>query len=462
MRSSLIAILALLMFLGSVILVITVSMAEGSDIPSLSLEEVYASALQKAERIGISEQDIVIADRQKDKAFAALLPRLSAFYGYTRYNAADSLIQQPEAVTSYGARVDYSLSLGGREFFSRTVAALLADRSRLDSEAVKEAYLITVAGAYYDVLRIKRMLEISRASIERLTKYRTAASTRLKIGEVTKTAVLRAEAELSGAQSELVRLENLYVYTKALLARLAGLPEGYEIREPAKDSDIRSDAMVPGCVPLSVHCAKERAYVLRPEMKAADLLAQSSKAQLNAAYAAHFPTLSFEGVYSRYDQRPESLLANRENIYGGIRLSLPIFEGGLRVAETGEARARLRQAELTLSDVKKTVGLEVEQAYLELITQQGILKSLTDQVSFARENYTAVSRQFEFGLANSLDVFDANDLLVSAERQLSTAWYNYFVAVIKMKRSAGSFLRTIDLPDQRPNNGGTDALTNHD
>lgn len=461
MRSSLIAILALLVFLGSVILVITVSMAGGADIPSFSLDDVYASALGKAERIGISEQDIVIADRQKDKALAALLPRLSAFYGYTRYNAADSLIQQPEAVTSYGARVDYSLSLGGREFFSRTAAALLADRSRLDTEAVKEAYLITVAGAYYDVLRTRKLSEISRASIERLTKYRTAATTRLKIGEVTKTAVLRAEAELSGAQSELVRLENLHVYTKALLARLAGLPDVYEIREPTKDNDVPSDAIVPGCIPLSVQCAKERAFVSRPELKAADLLAQSSKAQLNAAYAGYLPTLSLEGVYSRFDQRPESLLSNRENIYGGIRLSLPIFEGGLRVAETGEARARLRQAELTLSDVKKTVGLEVEQAYLELITQQGILKSLTDQVSFARENYTAVSRQFEFGLANSLDVFDANDLLVSAERQLSSAWYNYFVAIIKMKRSTGSFLKTIDLSNRQQNHGGIDALQKH-
>lgn len=461
MRSSLIAILALLVFLGSVILVITVSMAGGADIPSFSLDDVYASALGKAERIGISEQDIVIADRQKDKALAALLPRLSAFYGYTRYNAADSLIQQPEAVTSYGARVDYSLSLGGREFFSRTAAALLADRSRLDTEAVKEAYLITVAGAYYDVLRTRKLSEISRASIERLTKYRTAATTRLKIGEVTKTAVLRAEAELSGAQSELVRLENLHVYTKALLARLAGLPDVYEIREPTKDNDVPSDAIVPGCIPLSVQCAKERAFVSRPELKAADLLAQSSKAQLNAAYAGYLPTLSLEGVYSRFDQRPDSLLSNRENIYGGIRLSLPIFEGGLRVAETGEARARLRQAELTLSDVKKTVGLEVEQAYLELITQQGILKSLTDQVSFARENYAAVSRQFEFGLANSLDVFDANDLLVSAERQLSSAWYNYFVAIIKMQRSTGSFLKTIDLSNRQQNHGGIDALQNH-
>ena len=42
-------------------------------------------------------------------------------------------------------------------------------------------------------------------NVGRLTKHRDAASVRLKVGEVTKTALLRAEAELSGAQSEEIK-----------------------------------------------------------------------------------------------------------------------------------------------------------------------------------------------------------------------------------------------------------------
>lgn len=446
------AVLSFIAFVVSLILVVSFSFAAAADVPAISLNDVYASALDKAERIGISGQDVVIADRGKDKALAALLPRLSAFYSSIHYSdakTAGTMILQPDALRNYGARVDYTLSLGGKEFFARNAASLAADRGRLDSEAVKEAYLITVAGAYFDVLRTRKLAEISRVSIERLTKYREAASTRLKIGEVTKTAVLRAEAELSGARSELIRIENLHLYTTALLARLAGLPESYELKEPTKEDEERLDAVVPGCLPLSVLCARERAFIDRPEMKAADLLVSVSKAQLNAVRSSYFPTVSVEGVYSRLDQRPDSVLTNKESIYGGVRLSLPIFEGGLRVAESGEAQAKLRQAELNLSDVRKTIALEVEQSYLDLVTQRGMLKSLSDQVSFARENYHAVSRQFEFGLANSLDVFDANDLLVSAERQHSSAWYNYFVALIKMQRSAGSFIKTIALPTQQ-------------
>ncbi len=449
-----VAALSFIAFIVSLVLIVSLSLAAAADVPAFSLNEVYASALEKAERIGISDQDIVIADRGKDKALAALLPRLSTFYNYTHYSeakTAGTMLLQPDNLKNYGARADYTLSLGGREFFARSAASLTADRSRLDNEAVREAYLIAVTSSYYEVLRTKKLAEISRASIERLSKYRAAAVTRLKIGEVTKTAVLRAEAELSGAQSELIRAENLHSYTRALLSRLAALPESYEIREPSREVEEFIDAIVPGCAPLNAPCAKERAFVDRSEIKAAELLVNSSKAHLNAARSAFLPTVSIEGVYSRLDQTPDSLFTNKESIYGGIRLNFPIFEGGLRLAETGEAQARLRQAELAANDTKKAVALEVDQAYLDLLTQQGILKSLSDQVSFARDNYNAVSRQFEFGLANSLDVFDANNLLVAAERQYGNARYDYFLALVKMKRATGSFLKKVSLHAPRQN-----------
>jgi len=67
---------------------------------------------------------------------------------------------------------------------------------------------------------------------------------------------------------------------------------------------------------------------------------------------------------------------------------------------------------------------------------------LNDQFTFARENYLAVARQFEFGLSNSLDVLDANALLVSAERKAASAIYNYRLAHLKLKKATGTLLAT--------------------
>jgi outer membrane protein len=133
----------------------------------------------------------------------------------------------------------------------------------------------------------------------------------------------------------------------------------------------------------------------------------------------------------------------KESTYGLLSLNFPFFEGGLRRAEVKEARAKERQSALIYEDYKKSIGIEVQSAYLDLVTQKGIIKFLEDQVVYARDNYNAVAKQFEFGLAQSLDVMDANTLLVTSERNLAEAGYNYQAAIIKMKKATGTFLKTI-------------------
>ncbi|MCL2670191.1 MAG: TolC family protein, partial [Syntrophaceae bacterium] len=140
------------------------------------------------------------------------------------------------------------------------------------------------------------------------------------------------------------------------------------------------------------------------------------------------------------DQTPASANINRESIYAGISLSFPFFEGGLRKAELAEARARERQADLYYEELKRTIAIEVRVAYLNMVTQKGMLQFLSDQMAFSRDNYHAVARQFEFGLSSSLDVMDANALLVSAERNWTSALYNYQLSLLRMKKATGTLI----------------------
>ena len=72
------------------------------------------------------------------------------------------------------------------------------------------------------------------------------------------------------------------------------------------------------------------------------------------------------------------------------------------------------------------------------------MKSLEDQLTFARDNYNATSKQFEFGLANSIDVMDANTLLVTSEKRVADAKYNYQLSIIRLKRVTGTLLKTVN------------------
>jgi outer membrane protein len=307
-------------------------------------------------------------------------------------------------------------------------------RSRYDLTAIREDYLLRyVAAAYYNVLMARKNLEIADANLERLTKYREAAEKRLRIGEVTRTALLRAEGELSGAKSDRLQAQNGLELAMAVLASNVGIAGDFSLREfpPA-------EAEVP-----SLGAFQEQAFAARADLKSLETQKQIAVDQTKYAEGAFWPTVSLSGVYSASDQHPASASLNRESIYGGVALNFPFFEGGLRKAEVAEAKARERQAALYYEEMKKGIEIEVRTGYLDMVTQQGILVFLNDQLLFARDNYRAVARQFELGLSNSLDVMDANTLLVSAERKVASTEYGYRLALLRIKKATGTLLATV-------------------
>jgi len=412
------------------------------------LEDLYRIALERAETIKLSEEDLYIAERGKDKALSLLLPKLSTFWDYTRYSEKKTsplgFLIQPEYTTTWGLRLDQSLSLSGKELTALRISKENINKSEYDLYAVREDYLFSVASSYYDVLKAKKALEIAKANVQRLKKHRDAAAIRLSVGAVTKTDLLRAEAELSGSQSELISAENNLKLAKAVLARTVGLSGDFEVKESAHNHQLSDvNILIGDCQLPMIDCLKQIAIKERAELKSMTLQKKITQDKVKFARGAYWPTLSVEGVYERRKEEPESPFLPRENIFGVLNINFPFFEGGLRRAEVREAKAKQRKSELIYEDLKKMITVEVDDAYLDFQTQKGVLKSFEDQVTFARDNYNAILKQFEFGLVNSVDVMDANTLLVTSERQLTDARYSSRLAILRLKWATGTLLKTI-------------------
>ena len=401
-----------------------------------TLGDLYKIALARSEVLKVAEENRIISQIGQDKATSFLLPRLTANAGGTLYSgkkfSATGSVIQPESATSWGVRLDETVSLSGRELTALEISRQAVTKSTYDVTAVQEDYLLRfVAAAYYNVLMARKVLAIADSNLDRLSKYRDAAEKRLRIGEVTKTALLRAEGELSGARSDRLQAQNALDLAMAVLARNVGLKDAFSLKE--------DEGAVAGEVP-ALEVFKEKAFTTRADLKSLEVQKQIAADQIKYAEGAFWPTLSVSAVYTAADQSPASSNLNRESIYSGAALNFPFFEGGLRKAELAEAKARERQAGLFYEDLKKGIGIEVQSAYLDLVTQKGVLQFLADQLTFARDNYQAVARQFEFGLSNSLDVLDANTLLVSAETKAVSALYSYRLASLRMKKAIGMLL----------------------
>ncbi len=403
-----------------------------------SLDDLFRTALTRSEKLKTAEENLTISEIGKDKAFSYLLPRLTATGGYNQYtdrklNATGAIIQ-PYSATTWGIRIDETVSLSGRELTALNISKQNVTKNRYDLTAIREDYLLRyVAAAYYNALMARKSLDIADANLERLIKYRDAAEARLKIGEVTRTVLLRAEGELSGAKSDRLQAQNNLELALAVLASNCGIRESFTLQETTPQE---------GEVPL-LTAFYEQAFAARADLKSLEVQKRIAVDQTRVIAGAFWPNLTLSGVYAGAEQSPQTSSMIHDSFYAGAALNFPFFEGGLRKAEVAEAKAKERQAALSYDDVKKAIEIEVQTAYLDLVTQKGTLQFLNDQFTFARDNYRAVSRQFEFGLSSSLDVLDANALLVSAERRVASAVYNYQLALLRMEKATGTLLGTL-------------------
>jgi outer membrane protein len=416
------ALLAVLMLLAA---------SAASPAAEYTLEDLYRIGIQKSEKIKISGENVELADTNQYKALSALLPRATSFGTYTNYSdkklAASGSLIQPDTQSVWGARIDENLSLSGREFKSYSISRDGVEKSRLDNRSFQEEYLLSLSVTYFEFLKARKGLEIADSNVERLTKYRDAARTRLKAGEITKTTVLRAEGELSGALSDQIKARNAYESARVFLARLVGIERDFQIREvpvTEKETDV-------------LEALQKKALKLRPDVKSSEMQVQMAEKQIDVTRGAYWPTVNVAGVYTNTDQSPETSSYNKESVYGAVTLNFPLFEGGLRRAEVRESQAKWRQSEFQYRDFVKSVHVEVENTWLDLIAQKGIYKSAQDQLAYAEDNIRAVAKQFEFGLASSLDVIDANNLLISAQKLMSDATYNYQFFILRLQRVTG-------------------------
>jgi outer membrane protein len=430
-----------------------------------TLKDLLQLALERAETINITREEELISKYDKTKAISTLIPDLSLFGSHRQYTEEkksetdvdlpgllgyfmppikmDNIVQ-PKSSSAWGARIDQSYSLGGREFIGVSIAKEHLKRSKYEVDRVSEDYLMEVSNAYFAVLRAQRGVEIAKANKVRLKTHKDSSEKRYLVGKDTKTVLLRAEAELSNAEAALVRAENDLKFAKIYLARLVGIGLDFQINEIEVDkpSTDNLDSML------------VKAYDNRPEIKQSELDKVIFDKQIKYARSSFFPDLGIEGVYQRNDLNPDRAMegvAARENIYLGLSMTLPIFEGGYRRADVAQAKAQRRQAALAYFDTKKTITVEVKNAYLDYITESRNLKSYQDQLVFAKDNYKLVSRQFDVGLASSVDYIDANTLFLTSERQVSEAYYNYQLAIVRLKKAMGSLTSDFKLKQSNLN-----------
>lgn len=405
----------------------------GAQDRTVTIDEAYGLAIANHERVAIAGEEVNQAEADLRKATSRILPNITAEAYYTKYTdvkGSGAFITQPGEASNAEIRITQPLYSGGRDRAARRQAKFQISSTREGHEGTKEDVMRETSDAYYGVLKAIKNVEIQKASLKRAEERLLVAQARLKVGEVTRSAVLRAEAERAGAEADLIRANNGLDNAVDLLQRIIGLQERVTVVEPPAQPPVTASA----------EALVEQALKERTDYNQRSLEEKAANEGIEIAKASFKPSLRLEGLYFWRDQDPMTTFFLDHSTSATVRLTYPLFEGFLRKAELSEARSALRQAELRRLGLRRDIEVQVREALNNVKAIDALTESFRRQLAFAEEDYKMVFEQFRFGVATTLDVIDAENTLVSAQSSLANAVYDLELAKINLKYVTGALI----------------------
>ncbi len=153
-----------------------------------------------------------------------------------------------------------------------------------------------------------------------------------------------------------------------------------------------------------------------------------------AATAEHFPSLNFAGNYGAAGVN----LGESHGVFEvGATLAIPIFAGGRAHADALEAEATLRQNRQQLENLRAQIDYEVRTALLDLAAAADQVEVARSSLDLANQTLDQARDRFTAGVADNLEVVQAQESVASANENYIGSLYAHNLAKVSLARAVG-------------------------
>jgi multidrug efflux system outer membrane protein len=339
-----------------------------------------------------------------------------------------------QAVTSdaYGASADaaWELDLWGR--VRRTSQAGKASYyARAEEYRGAELSLAAaVAIGYFGLLQLDQQLAVAERTLAARQATAELSRARYREGQVSRLDVLQFESQVQETQSRIALLARLRAEQENALSVLVGLPPRTIPRGLPLDQQV-ANFNVPEGLPSDL-------LARRPDVRAAEEDLRAATARVGVAWGNRLPQVVLTGQYG-YVSNDLSNLFSRGNQTDqlSVGITLPLFTGGRLEGELNVARAQAEQAEARYQQVILLALQDVEDALVGVRTSKEQVAAQTAQVGTLSTSLTLVEHRYANGLANYLEVLDAQRSLFDAELGLAQAQAAELASGVRLYKALG-------------------------
>ncbi len=325
-----------------------------------------------------------------------------------------------------------------RAYLSQSVFDFKAiEKERAAEEGVKaaqysykdarELVVLAVGNAYLLAIAQAARVETAAAQVKSANALYGKAVDSQKAGLTPGIDTLRSQVEFQTRQQQLIVARNDYAKQKLSLARVIGLAPGQEFVLTEKTP---YQAMTP--LPLEQYL--QRAYMLRSDYHAALAKVRSAELSRRGAAAGRYPSLDVGANFGDIGVNP----ANSNGTWQvNGNLNIPIFAGGKVHSDVLEADAALNEARSRLGDLRGRIDYEVRTALLDLNSAAEQVEVARSSVDLAEQTFTQSQDRFTAGVADNLEVVQAQESVASAHESYIESLYAHNLAKVELAHAIG-------------------------
>jgi len=302
-----------------------------------------------------------------------------------------------------------------------------------DLRGTESTIFSQVVAAYMDVIRNEAIVGLSLNQVNVLTVNLQATEDRFEIGDLTRTDIAQSQSRLSIAQSDLLSAQSNLIFARETYIRLIG---------QAPD-DLQPPPPLPG-LPDTAEDAVFTALESNPDLIAAKERVEAAGFDTKVAGAGRLPTLALfaNGDYTNYfgtlgGPTASNFAQVEKTANAGVRLTIPIFQGGRPAAQQRQAGARASAAFEQMIATERNIIATVRASYSSWLAANSIIESSQAAVAAAELGLEGVRAENSIGNRTILDVLNAEQELLSSRVQLVTARRNAYVAGFTLLAAMG-------------------------
>lgn len=411
---------------------------------SANLLQAINDALLSSPLLQSAQAELDAAKQLQPEAKARLYPQLSLFgsadwvrdsvegdyYGIVSIDRSDTYER-----FIYGATLRQSV-YNGQLLSNLDQAGLRLERARAESSRKREAVMLGVCDAYFNVLAAGDRRRIAGAKLESFRQQARQVEGRSFAGLALDAELKSAQAGVDLAQAALVDAESQVEAAHALLETYTGRRYSQLLPLPAK---VTLTPPQPADQASWVQRAREGNLTVAVREREVEI----AKQELKRVQRSRWPQLDLVGSAYEIDngggvsgERDES----DQRI--GLAATVPLYTGGRISAEIERNVQQQKRAEAEVELARRQAEREAKQAWLSTSSGVRRIQALQKAVAAAVAAEEANRAGYEVGTRTNAEVLDAVEQRYEAETNLSGARYKLLVDSLHLKSAAGALLNS--------------------